>query len=89
MIKKYFYNCYVTLGSISTLETDTAKKALELFLQSFSVTDYDTEKIPSRDGEFYHVQIRFEHFSALKRDRFMHTIITFCLYWNIALVELN
>ncbi len=84
------YNCIVTLGNVSTFETDFFKESMDSFLASFNCKDVEIEKFPIDDHSYYfEYDIKFENFSFIKVQRFVEALVAFCLFSGFRLSERN
>ena len=90
MKSKPFYNCVVTLGNMSTSETDLFKKSMDSFLEAFICKDVEIEKIPMDEHSYYYqYDIKFENLAFIKVQRFVDALVGFCLFWGFPLSERN
>lgn len=89
-MKVYVYNCEVTLGNMSVVETDMQKKAMSDFLKAFLIKP-QIEKI--RCGEspktdyYYLAHIGYSNYNMIRVLRFAESLRAFCNFWNMSLVE--
>lgn len=83
----HHYNCSITFGNISTLETNTHKEAVKNFLASFLVRDFEIKEHTNDYGVFYSATIRFTNIRKIKVERFSQAIIAFALYYGFPFEE--
>ncbi|MDB9154219.1 hypothetical protein [Parabacteroides distasonis] len=88
-MKIYSFKCSVAMGNMSTLETDTMKKAMADFLKSFHVKPSICKV---RCGEskydyYYDADISYETSEYLKVLRFSESLRAFCLFWSMSYHE--
>lgn len=91
-MKVHVYNCEVTMGNMSIVETDMQKKAMADFLKAFLIKTR-IEKI--RCGEspktdyYYLAEISYSHYNMIRVLRFVESLRAFCNFWNMSLTEIG
>ena len=88
-MKKYYYYCSATMGTMSIQETEMEKKAMSNFLKSFSIKPR-ISKVKCGDTKYdyyYAAEIPFESCDYLKVMRFIESLRAFCSFWRMSLIE--
>ncbi|AUX17149.1 hypothetical protein AQ623_01625 [Flavobacterium columnare] len=86
----HFYSCTLTMGNMSMLETDMFKNAVENFFKAFQYSNYEIEKMEFGQSDYYYeVRVYYSNIFYSKVVRFSEALISFSLFWGIALTEHN
>lgn len=89
-VKRYRYVSEITMGNISTQETEEAKKSMASFLKAYQLNQkiekhkYD---VPEVCPHYYSVHVMLSDSNLLRVLQFADSLRNFCLYWYMELHE--